>query len=197
MILQTLSNDQCRSVKLAYTSLGMPLASATKPAVKGSPDEMVDPWNHRFIPLYVHLPSKCRLFSFTLRLHMLKNQRAQTVLKSSRISRNLPKGLKSSVVSGNHPFYPKNLLFENSPDCQEIMQAVKNVFPKSFTPSKNSLDCPKSPRLSKSLQESPEIFKTVSKPSRLLRSLQDCLEVVCLPWLFLTSLISETMISDV
>ena len=137
------------------------------------------------------LPCECSLCSLTLRLHVLKSQRAKTVLKSSRISRNLTTCLKSSILYGNLPFYPEifqtvwkfSRLSRNLAGCLEILQNDR----KSSSMSRHILDspehfpdCPK--KLSHcpvNLPDYPEIYQTVrtysrhSGNSRLSGHLQD------------------------
>ena len=122
-----------RSVKLVSTSLEMLSASAAKPIVQGSTEEMVGPWNHRSIPVYVYLPCKCCLCSSGL-----------MCLRSiePRLSRYLSKYPNIFQPFWHFPsVWKPSILYGNLPDCLEILQTVQN-----------------SCRLSGNLPDFPEIF---------------------------------------
>ena len=169
----------------------MPLASAAKPAVQNITWEIIGPWNHRSIPVYVHL--LCKWWLCTLRLRCI----------DPRLSNYLPEFLEIFYVYGLKTFHSilqSSRLSGNSPDCPNIINAVQKSsglyrnlldFPEIFKTvqktfqtvwqssrlSRNHPYCSKSSRLSGNLQNCLAIFKTVWQSSRLSRNLSDCPEI--------------------
>ena len=153
-------------VGLAFSSVEMSPASAAKPAVQGSPEEMVGPCNHRHIPVYVHLPWKCYLCSVRVRLpDCLKS--LQTATKSCRLSGNLPE-----CQEIYHIFKKYSALSTNLSYCPNFLQTVRS----SFKLSQNIPNCPRD------FPDRTKIFQTVQKFSRLSWNLPDYPEVFNTVW---------------
>ena len=113
-----------RRVNLVYTSFLMP--PIAKPTFQWSTEEIVGPWNHRFFPLYVHLPVNTVCVALNSGFMWLR-------FMKPRISENLSKSTDIFQVYWNLPFCLETFHFiqepfrlsSNSPDRPEIFQAVR------------------------------------------------------------------------
>ena len=126
-----------RSVTLICTSLQMPVIA--KPTFRWSTEEMVGPWNHRSVLVYVHLPvySACvALNSGFMWLRCIEPRLSRNLPKSPEIFTNLWKS--SNLFKIFHSVRKLSILSRKFPDCLEILQ----TFQKSYRLSRNLPGCP-------------------------------------------------------